>query len=176
MQAIPEIKLYGTVGCHKTQYYKAELDKIGLPYEFLDVKENKEHEMELRSLYESGKLNFPTITIGEKKLRNPQKDELYKWINKLIPQQLELRHDRENSKYVLDINGEEAKVEYRIRNDKMYLTHSEVPHQLRGRGIGKILVEKTFEKLNEDGHSAVAICPFIKAVARRSEKWNSIIG
>lgn len=79
----PEIKLYGTDGCHKTQYYKLILEKRGLPYTFLDVETNQSNANELRNLYETKRLNFPTITIGTKKLRNPYKEDLYKWIDKL---------------------------------------------------------------------------------------------
>ena len=57
----------------------------------------------------------------------------------------------------------------------MYLVHSEVPYNLRGQGIGKILVEKTFEKLTEEGYKAVAVCSYIQAVAKQSKKWNTII-
>ncbi len=89
---------------------------------------------------------------------------------------MEITHDKTNQRYVLDIDDEKALVEYNIRDGKMYLVHSEVPRQLRNKGIGKILVEKTFEKLTEEGHKAIAVCPFIKIVARRSEKWNTIIG
>jgi len=85
MDAIPMIKLYGTEGCHKTHYYQVLLDDIGLPYTFLDVEQNNVHAEDLRQLYENRKLNFPTITIGKKKLRNPYKEELVKWIDKLIP-------------------------------------------------------------------------------------------
>ena len=84
MKDIPIIKLYGADGCHKTHYYQILLDKIGLPYQFLDVEKNEDHAEELRGLYENRKLNFPTITIGKKKLRNPYKEELHKWMNKLI--------------------------------------------------------------------------------------------
>jgi len=84
IETIPRIKLYGASGCHKTTYYQLVLDDIGLPYDFLDVEQNEDHAEELRGLYENRRLNFPTITIGEKKLRNPYKDELVKWINKLI--------------------------------------------------------------------------------------------
>ena len=84
MDGIPTIKLYGANGCHKTNYYKILLDKTELPYQFLDVEENKDHAEELRSLYENRKLNFPTITIGKKKLRNPSDKDLKKWIEKLI--------------------------------------------------------------------------------------------
>lgn len=84
MSEISIIKLYGTESCHKTKYYQLLLDKTGLPYQFLDVENNEEHATELRALYENDKLNFPTITIGSKKLRNPYKEELIKWLSKLI--------------------------------------------------------------------------------------------
>jgi len=175
MTAIPEIRLYGSAHCHKTQYYKELLSEMGLPYEFLDVEANKEHAELLRDLYENGKLNFPTITIGKKKLRNPPKAELEKWVNKLVPQRLNISHDRPHNRFTLDINGELAKVVYRLEAGKMYLVHSEVPYNLRGLGIGKVLVEKSFEKLTEEGYEAVAVCSFIRAVAQRSDTWRNII-
>lgn len=77
------IKLYGADRCHKTQHYLRFLEKQNVEFVFLDVEKNEEHANELRSLYTNGKLNFPTITINSKKLRNPSDDELSKWINKL---------------------------------------------------------------------------------------------
>ena len=85
MKTISTIKLYGAKDCHKTRYYKDLLDEIRLPYQFLDVEANLDQAEELRNLYETRKLNFPTITIGKKKLRNPNKIELIKWLDKLIP-------------------------------------------------------------------------------------------
>lgn len=87
----------------------------------------------------------------------------------------EIIHDKENKRFSMKINGQTAKVDYSLRNEKMYLVYSEVPYNLRGQGIGKVLVEKTFEKLTEEGYSAIAVCSYIKAVAKRSSKWNSII-
>tara|TARA_R110001592_G_C12647255_1_gene700912 strand:+ start:76 stop:318 length:243 start_codon:yes stop_codon:yes gene_type:complete len=77
-----DIKLYGAGRCHKTQYYKKHLEDLNLKYAFLDVDLNNENAKELRSLYENGKLNFPTITIGEKKLRNSSDKDSKKWLNK----------------------------------------------------------------------------------------------
>ncbi|SDS01835.1 hypothetical protein SAMN04515667_1221 [Formosa sp. Hel1_31_208] len=85
MDTIPKIKLFGTGHCHKTQFYLDVLETTRLPYEFLDVELHKDHAAELRGLYANNKLNFPTILIGSKKLRNPNKAELEKWLNKLIP-------------------------------------------------------------------------------------------
>lgn len=173
--SIPKIKLYGADGCHKTNYYKMVLDEIALPYEFLDVEANEDHAVKLRGLYENGKLNYPTITIGKKKLRNPYKEDIMKWMNKLIPSRLNIVQDSENQRFTLDINGELAKIDYELKNGKMYLVHSEVPYNLRGQGIGKVLVEKTFEKLTEENYTAVAVCSYIKAIKKRSEFWNGII-
>lgn len=175
MNTIPNIKLYGTSSCHKTKYYKTLLDETKLPYQFLDVALNRKYAEELRDLYENRKLNFPTITIGKKKLRNPNDGDLEKWLNKLIPSRLSLHHDKENKQFKLEINGEIAKVDYELCDNKMYLTHTEVPYNLRGKGIGKILVEKTFIQLTQESYKIIAICTYIKAIASRSEKWKTII-
>ena len=79
-----EIKLYGTERCHKSQYYKQYFKDLNLKYQFLDVELNETDGNELRSLYESRKLNFPTVIIGDKKLRNPSDKELVKWIKKSL--------------------------------------------------------------------------------------------
>ena len=88
---------------------------------------------------------------------------------------MEFTHQKDKNNYILNVDGNIAYVEYVIKNEKMYLTYSEVPTSLRGQGIGKILVEKTFEKLTEEGYKAVAICSYVKAIAQRSPKWKDII-
>jgi arsenate reductase-like glutaredoxin family protein len=47
---IPEIKLYGTETCHKTQYYKKYLEDLNLEYSYLDVELNTVSAEELRGL------------------------------------------------------------------------------------------------------------------------------
>lgn len=56
--------------------------KLGIPFTFLDVEENEMFAEELRNLYITRKLNFPTIVIKGKKLRNPRDKELEKWLIK----------------------------------------------------------------------------------------------
>lgn len=88
---------------------------------------------------------------------------------------MEIKHDKDQQQFTMQVDGDTAKVDYILRDGKMYLTYSEVPFNIRGQGIGKILVEKTFEKLTEEGYQAVAVCGYIKSVARDSEKWKAII-
>ena len=78
-----KITIYGADRCHKTQHYIRFLKEHNLDFVFLDVEKHEEHAEALRSLYTNGKLNFPTITINTKKLRNPNDKELLKWIDTL---------------------------------------------------------------------------------------------
>lgn len=84
-------------------------------------------------------------------------------------------HQKEKNRFVLQINNQLAKVDYVIKDKKMYLTHSEVPIALRGKGIGKELVLQTFTLLTKEGYQAVAVCSYIKAIAQRSPEWKNII-
>lgn len=79
-----KIKLYGDERCHKTQYYITFLKNRNLDFRFLDVEENSDFAEELRNLYSTRKLNFPTITINTKKLRNPSEKELLKGLDKCL--------------------------------------------------------------------------------------------
>lgn len=88
---------------------------------------------------------------------------------------MEIEHQKEKNRFVLNVDGDIAIVEYSIKNEIMYLTYSEVPSNLRGQGVGKILVEKTFEQLTKEGYKAVAICSYVKLIAERSNKWKDII-
>ena len=88
----------------------------------------------------------------------------------------EIIHDKDKQQFLLNLeNGLVALVSYTVEGKQMRLTYSEVPDSLRGQGIGKELVEKTFEKLTNEGFEATAICSYIRIVAMRSPKWSGII-
>ena len=88
----------------------------------------------------------------------------------------EIIHDPKQGQFRMEVDGKTALVNYTNQNGKLHLVHSEVPKELQGQGIGKVLVEKTFAYIEQHGLEAVAVCPFIKIVAQRSPKWKNIIG
>lgn len=88
----------------------------------------------------------------------------------------EIEHDKANKQLSLLADGHKAVVDYVIKDDKAYLLHSEVPSALRGKGVGKVLVERTFEKMHEEGYEMVAVCSYIKLIAQRSKQWKDIVG
>lgn len=76
------INLYGAKRCSKTNFYIDYFRTKNIAINFYDVEENEAYAETLRSLYENRRLNFPTITIAGKKLRNPTLEEIEKWLQK----------------------------------------------------------------------------------------------
>ena len=76
-----KVIIYGSASCHKTNYYMDYLSERNIEYTFHDVIKNQKAATELRGYYETGKLNFPTLIINDKKLRNPSNMELAKWLS-----------------------------------------------------------------------------------------------
>lgn len=78
-----EIKLYNAQRCHKTRFYQSFLERKNREHLFFDVEQNENYAEELRALYPNRQLHFPTLIVGNKKLRNPTEKDLNKWIDKL---------------------------------------------------------------------------------------------
>ena len=77
-----DIQLFGAARCHNVQHYMDFFQKKNIHFIFFDVEENENYAEMLRNLYENRRLNFPTIMIKDKKLRNPDDNELLKWLEK----------------------------------------------------------------------------------------------
>lgn len=85
-------------------------------------------------------------------------------------------HDEANKEFILSLGNDlKAIVSYTLEGRHMRLIYSEVPTSLRGQGVGKELVEKTFQKLTDEGFEATAVCSYIRVIAMRSPKWSEII-
>lgn len=78
----PAVVLYGAAGCHKTQFYQRYLKDRHIPFAFKDVRQDDLAAQQLKALYTSGRLNFPTLVVAGKKLRNPSTSQLEKWLIK----------------------------------------------------------------------------------------------
>ncbi len=174
------IKIYGAARCHKSQFYLQYFKDSPFDIVFLDVEKNSKHEEELRTLYENRKLNFPTLVINGKKLRNPRTYEIEKVLKKsktmTITNNIKIKHNPSRKRFVLQTERGKAFISYLVQDGVYYLNHSEVPSSLRGQGIGKELVEQTFDYIVENKIKAVAVCSYIKAVRDRNPKWKDKIG
>jgi len=71
--------------------------------------------------------------------------------------------DAEKKRFELKVDGHTAIAQYRKAGDQIVLTHTEVPHELSGRGIGSQLAGGVFDVLRTTGRKVVTECTFMAA-------------
>ncbi|MGH9080443.1 MAG: GNAT family N-acetyltransferase [Acidimicrobiales bacterium] len=66
------------------------------------------------------------------------------------------------NRFELTVDGSLAELRYELRGKALVLTHTGVPDQLAGRGVGGRLVQAAIARATHDGLSIVPLCPFAR--------------
>jgi hypothetical protein len=64
------------------------------------------------------------------------------------------------------VDGQTSFLTYKRTPTTLTLVHTEVPENLRGRGIGGALVDGSFDRAQSDGLQVEVKCPFAKDYLR----------
>ncbi len=71
-------------------------------------------------------------------------------------------------RFELHIKGYTAFMEYLLSNEQIiYLTHTEVPSQLEGQGVGSAMASKVLTYIKQQGLKMAPLCPFLAAYLKR---------
>lgn len=87
----------------------------------------------------------------------------------------ELRVNSSANRFELDVEGEVAFIDYTLRQELLFLIHTEVPEALQGKGIAGIIVQKAFEYAKEKGYKIVPICPYVRTYLERHPEWKDLV-
>ncbi len=82
----------------------------------------------------------------------------------------EARHQFE-----LAVDGHVALAAYRLKPDVITFTHTEVPKELGGRGIGSQLAKGALDQVRARGLKVVPLCPFIKAYIEKHPEYQDLL-
>lgn len=91
------------------------------------------------------------------------------------PKSLEVKNNGEENQYEIHINGSIAKIEYRLRNDRITFVHTEVPDELEGQGIASKMARFVLDEAKSKGYSVRPMCPFIKGYIERHPEYQSLV-
>jgi uncharacterized protein len=83
--------------------------------------------------------------------------------------------NRTYNQYEFRIGGQVAKIEYIKAQKQIYLTHTEVPIQLEGKGIGSILVKYVLEDIKENNLNLIPLCPFVAMYIKEHPVWKDLV-
>ena len=73
---------------------------------------------------------------------------------------MQVRHDREGSRFIATVDGQDCVALYRVYGRVMMLTHTGVPKALRGRGIAAVLVQAALDHARERGLKVRPDCSY----------------
>lgn len=74
--------------------------------------------------------------------------------------EVEVRNEGERNRFVLEVDGHVAHLDYRREADRLVLVHTEVPDELGGKGLGGRLVEAAVDEAAAAKLVVVPECPF----------------
>ncbi len=84
--------------------------------------------------------------------------------------------DNEEAKqYEIQIGDSIARIEYIKANDKIFLTHTEVPVALEGQGVASAIVKQVLEEVQKNDWTLVPMCPFVAGYIQRHPEWRSLV-
>jgi len=71
------------------------------------------------------------------------------------------------NRYELQVHGHLAVADYRLEGGKLFITHVEVPGELRGQGIAAQVMDGVIEDAKTRGLGIVPICSYAASYLKR---------
>ncbi|MCH9029104.1 MAG: N-acetyltransferase [Bacteroidetes bacterium] len=88
---------------------------------------------------------------------------------------IEVKHDKENERFVAEVEGDKAYLSYNIFNDKIEFSSTYTPPESRGKGIAKIIVEYAFNYAKENNLKVIPTCSYVQAFVERNDKYKDLL-
>ena len=87
-----------------------------------------------------------------------------------------IRDNPDGHRFEIDLgDGSVAFAAYMLSPGKITFTHTEVPTEYEGKGLGTLLIRASLASARDQGLQVVPICPFFAAYMKKhSETWDLI--
>ena len=84
---------------------------------------------------------------------------------------LEVLHKQDQSRFEILIGEYVAELDYRLKGDVITFTHTGVPRELEGNGIGSLIVRAGLDYAREQGYKVVPLCSFVDSYMSRKPEY-----
>lgn len=81
----------------------------------------------------------------------------------------------EKKQYEFQLPNHTPRIEYIRAKNNIYLTHTEVPQELEGQGIGSELIKQALEDIKEKDLTLVPLCPFVAHYIKEHPQWKELV-
>ena len=87
----------------------------------------------------------------------------------------QVRNVPEAGRYELAVDGHTAIAAYQERSGVIYFSHTEVPPEVEGQGVGSTLARGALDDVRQRGLTVVPSCAFIASFIKRHEEYHDLV-
>lgn len=88
---------------------------------------------------------------------------------------VQVRHEGHAGRFVAEVEGVQARLDYRRSDDTMTIVHTIVPAAIGGRGIAARLVESALEFARAQGLKVVPQCSYAAAHVAKHPEYADLV-
>ncbi len=88
---------------------------------------------------------------------------------------LTVMDNREERRFEVVLGDEKAFIEYSDDGDVIAMTHTEVPPEFEGKGVGSWLAKGALDAAKNAGKKVNPACPFIAAYIKKHSEYESLV-
>jgi len=88
---------------------------------------------------------------------------------------MEVKHDKLNQRFVLEVEGQEVYTAYSIDDNVMELYTTYTPPNLRGRGLAEKVVRAALEFAKENKYKVIPSCSYVSVFIQRHNEYSELI-
>jgi uncharacterized protein len=96
-------------------------------------------------------------------------------IKRYIMEGTTFKVNEEQNQFELHASGGPAFLEFIREGEKLYLTHTETPQALRGKGVAAQLVKHSLQWAKDNGLTVVPSCSYVAHYINNHTEWNSLL-
>ncbi|MCC2980089.1 MULTISPECIES: GNAT family N-acetyltransferase [unclassified Sphingomonas] len=87
-----------------------------------------------------------------------------------------VRDNRAEQEFELDLDGFRAVAAYQREGDRIVFTHTVVPREIEGRGVGSKLIRAALDSARDQKLKVVPQCQFVAAFIRKHPEYRDLLG
>ena len=84
-------------------------------------------------------------------------------------------HDPDRKRFVVATDAGEAVLDYTKTGSVYVFTHTQVPEEAEGQGVGTRLVEAAVDHVRDEGATMMPLCPFVAAYVERHPETHDLV-
>ena len=81
----------------------------------------------------------------------------------------------EKQRFELELDKKIAFIDYQLAGETITMLHTEVPHELEGKGIGSMLAAKALDYATIHNLKVIPSCTFIADYIRKHPKYENLV-